>query len=139
MSDANIISLLHDGHHSLVVANGDEIRTCDRRGIADLHSILTAEPDLLRGARVADKVVGKGAAAIMIAGGVASVYTDVISSAALTLFRGSAVSLTYSAEVPAIINRRGDGICPVEQLCAGCDTAADCLPLIDSFIKSHTP
>ena len=38
--------------------------------------------------------------------------------------------------VPHIINRAGDGICPVERLCAGARTAAECLPLIEGFLTA---
>lgn len=60
-----LIRILQDGNHSLVVA-GDGIRTFDGRGISDLYGLLTEHPGWLRGASVADKVVGKGAAALLI-------------------------------------------------------------------------
>ena len=63
----DIIRLLHEGKHSLVVSNG-EVRTFDRRGVADLYALLQEDSDFLKGASVADKVVGKAAAALMIFG-----------------------------------------------------------------------
>ena len=60
----DIIRLLHEGKHSLVVSNG-EVRTFDRRGVADLYALLREDSDFLKGASVADKVVGKAAAALM--------------------------------------------------------------------------
>ena len=53
----DIIRLLHEGKHSLVVSNG-EVRTFDRRGVADLYALLREDSDFLKGASVADKVVG---------------------------------------------------------------------------------
>ncbi len=64
-----LVRILQDGNHSLVVAS-DRIRSFDGRGIFDLYGILTEHPDWLRGASVADKVVGKGAAALLILDGV---------------------------------------------------------------------
>ena len=61
-----LINLLHSGGYSCVIANGDNIRTFTQRGVADLYDLLTQEPDFLKGASIADKVVGKGAAALMI-------------------------------------------------------------------------
>ena len=133
----DLIRLLHNGHHSLVVANG-EVRTFDGRGISDLYALLTDDPGLLRGASVADKVVGKGAVALMVLGGVLEVYAGVISTPALDLFRKSDIIVRFGQEVPNIINRAGDGICPVEQLCRDSETAADCLPLIKEFITGKT-
>lgn len=55
-----LINLLHSGGYSCVIANGDNIRTFTQRGVADLYDLLTQEPDFLKGASIADKVVGKG-------------------------------------------------------------------------------
>lgn len=130
-----LIDILDAGRHSLVVGNG-EVRTFDGRGVADLLNLLDAEPDFLRGASVADKVVGKGAAALMVAGGVVEVYAGVISSLAYDLLKSNGVAVTYGSFVDNIINRQGDGICPVERLCAACHTAAECVPLIRNFVES---
>lgn len=131
----SLTALLRNGNHTLVVAGGDgEVRTFDRRGVVDLFDLLTAEPQFLRGAVVADKVVGKGAAALMISGGVAEVHTGIISEAALALFAESNVRVTFDRQVPFIRNRAGTGCCPVEALCRDCATAAECLPRIRNFI-----
>ena len=45
----DIIRLLHEGKHSLVVSNG-EVRTFDRRGVADLYALLQEDSDFLKGA-----------------------------------------------------------------------------------------
>ena len=126
--------ILVSGNHSLVVGNGD-VRTFDGRGVSDLFRLLETEPTLLDGACVADKVVGKGAAALMILGKVSEVYAAVISKPALSLFEQSGTRVEYGRLVEHIINRKGDGICPVETLCADCSTPEECLPLIRGFIQ----
>ncbi len=132
----DLIDLLHKGNHSLVVAN-DDVATFDGRGVADLFNLLNEDPGFLDGADVADKVVGKGATALMILGKIHAVHADVISEPALALFSQSTVKVSYSEVVPNIINRKGDGICPVETLCIPCATAKECLPLITEFINSN--
>lgn len=131
----NLIEMLHSGAHSLVVENRGKIATFDSKGVRDLYALLTSDPDFLQGANIADKVVGKGAAALMILGKINSVHADVISSAALSLFSGTGIKVSYERLTPNIINRKGDGICPVETLCLPCDTAQQCLPLISRFIS----
>ena len=111
------------------------MHTFDGRGVADLYRLWSEQPAVLRGASVADKVVGKGAAALMIAGSVREVYAEVVSEAACELFGQSAVQLTYGLRVPHIINRAGTGRCPLETLCDPCATVADCLPVIEGFVK----
>lgn len=129
------VSLLHEGGHSLVVWNG-HARTFDRRGVADLYDLLHDEPEFLAGAFVADKVVGKGAAALLILGRVAGLHADVVSEAALELLATSTVKVSRGQVVPHIVNRDGTGRCPVEVLCEDCRTAEECLPLIRGFMKT---
>lgn len=130
-----LIRLLREGGHSLVVG-GDTVRTFDGRGISDLYRLLTEDPGVLRGASVADKVVGKGAAALMVLGGVREVHAEVISTRALELLRSNGLPVRFGLEVPVIVNRAGDGLCPVERLCRECPTAAACLPLIAEFVRN---
>lgn len=136
-TDANrqAIELLFAEKCSCVVRNGDTIRLFRERGVLDLWRLLHDEPALLDGAFVADKVVGKGAAALMAAGGVKELFADVVSHAALELLNKYGVTVSYTVAVPHIINRAGNGICPVEQLCAEAQTAEECLPLIEEFIR----
>lgn len=131
-----LIEILQKGHHSLVVARGDDILTYDGRGVSDLHRLVTRKPRTLSGAVVADKAIGKGAAALMAIGGVAEVYATMVSSPALSLLRDRGIKVSYAMEVDHILNHRGDGICPVEQLCKDCATAEECLPLITHFLES---
>lgn len=130
----NLTDILHQGRHSLVVANGTEIRTFDGRGVSDLFRLIEDDPQFMDGAVIADKIIGKGAAAIMILGKVRSIHTDVISTPALVLFRKYGINVRFVQEVPHIINRAGTGFCPVETLCRDCLTAEQCLPLIRKFI-----
>lgn len=132
----DLIRLLHEGDHSLVVAHGD-IRTFDGRGVSDLYSLLKEDPGFLKGTSIADKVVGKAAAALMILGGVKEVFTDIISRPALDLFARSEVRVGYGKVVPHIINRTKTGWCPLETRCFDCLTPQDCLIRIEGFIKQQ--
>lgn len=134
MERQELITQLHAERCSCVIYNNGVVRSFHERGVKDLHNLLRNEPELLRGATVADKVVGKGAAALMVAGGIEWVHADVISSGALDLFKLNGIEVEYTTVVPNIINRTGTDICPVEKLCRDCRTAAECLPLIDKFV-----
>ncbi len=128
---------MRTGGYTLVVYDGAVPHPFKGRGVADLYRLLSDSPETLSCAVVVDKVIGKGAAALMILGGVAEVYSDVVSSAALNLFKNSSVRVSYGNEVPYIVNRAGDGVCPVETLCRDCVTPEECLPLIENFIVSR--
>lgn len=130
-----LISLLHSGGYSCVIANGENIRTFTQRGVADLYDLLTQEPEFLKGARIADKVVGKGAAALMILGDIKELYADIVSSKALDLFRESEVKVDFAQEVPFIWNRDHTGWCPVETLCSEEKSAEAILSSISEFLQ----
>lgn len=126
-----------NGKPTLVVCRGDAVRCFDGRGVADLCTLLHDRPELLRGACVADKVVGRAAAALMIAGGVRALHTRVVSRLALDLFARSAVEVHYDVAVEHIINRTQTDWCPLERRCADARTVEECLERIDRFMEEQ--
>ena len=81
-------------------------------------------------------MIGKGAAALMVKGGVQCVYADVISQSALSLLRNAGVDVSYSDVVAHIINRAGTGMCPVEQRCLPLSEIDDMVAAIRDFIAA---
>lgn len=136
-SKQKAIELLHSEGCSCVITDGKNFRTFHQRGVKDLYDLLNSEPKILHNAFIADKVVGKGAAALMIVGGIESLYADTISKAAIGLFEKYDIAIQFGKSVPHIINRAGTGFCPIESLCKECETAEECLPLIKNFIENN--
>ena len=130
----SLIPLLHTGKFSCVIRKGMEVRTFTQRGVTDLYELLTTTPDFLQGSSVADKVIGKGAAALMIRGGVKKVYADVISQPALTLFQAFDIDVSYDTLTDNIINRAGTGICPVEERCLPLEKLEEMVEAIGNFV-----
>ena len=136
----DIKKILHEGGkgHSLVVnTDTDEILIFDGRGISDLMRLLNTSPDTLKGAMLADKVVGKAAASLMILGGIKAVYADTISELALQLFASAApkIDVTYYNKVEYIINRTQTGWCPMEWACKEATTPEECLVRIKDKLE----
>ena len=113
-----LIQLLHSQSLSCVIRQGDDTREFTSRGILDLFTLLNTYPDFLKEALVADKVVGKAAAALMCVGEVREVYADVMSQPAHRLFEAEGIKHSYRELVPHIIRRDGKGQCPMELLTA---------------------
>ena len=126
MKITELTEILEKEGCSCAIWGGGELTLCHRRGVADLYELLTSSPGKLCSALVADKIVGKGAAALMVIGGVSEIHAGVISQPALEMLRAGRVTVTCGKCVPNIINREGTGICPVETLCLGCRTAEEC-------------
>lgn len=124
---------------SSLIYNKSHLRTFSRRGVADLYDMLHTEPELLDGAFIADKVVGKGAAALMILGKVSRLHTHIISTPALCLLRKAGVLVGFDVETEYIINRDGTGRCPVETLCDVISEPEEMLLLISDFLANIRP
>ena len=134
-----VIDRLRTERCSCVVCKEEALRTFRERGVRDLYRLLKEEPETLRGAFVADKVVGKGAAALIVLGGVQGVFAEVASTPALELFRAAGIEAECACEVPHIVNRAGTGLCPVETLCLPLRTPEECLRQIEMFLTRTNP
>lgn len=124
-----------DTCRGIVRSVSGEIRRFERRGVADLFSLITDEPGFLRGASVADKVIGRGAALLLVKGGARRVYARVISYGALGVLRQAGIEVSFGEEVANIINRTGTDICPVEKLTACTESPDEAYELIKEFLK----
>lgn len=103
--------LLADGAFLVIVNAAGELRY-NEHGI---KSLLTIEPGSLTGAFVADKIVGKAAAMLLIRGGTLEVYAETISRPALETLQKKHVICVYENLVDFIQNRDGTGLCPMEE------------------------
>lgn len=108
------INLISEGTASCVVLKDNTIvkTQCDR-GIGPV--IRLYESGILKDAFVVDKIIGKAAAMVMTLGGVKGCYGVTMSASAVAWLKAHQVSVQYETCVEAIINRKGDGICPMEQ------------------------
>lgn len=105
-------------------------------GVADLLQMVTTQTQLLNGSDVADRVIGKGAALLLLVGKVSSVYAQVISSGALKALREGGVKVSFGIETPYIKNRKGDGMCPVERLLAETNNPTEAVKIIKIFVEN---
>lgn len=129
-----LIDLLHSGEYSCVMMSRKTVYTFVQRGVADLCDLYQSDPGFMKGASVADKVVGKAAAALMVLGKVGEVYADVISTPALALLREAHIDVAFRQEVPFIENREKSGWCPLESACYRLKSVAEMYPVIRDFI-----
>ena len=117
------------GKYSCVIGNG-EIYAFERSGIADLLDVYSNRKRLLKGALVADKIVGRAAASILVKGGISELYAKVISKPALKMLKSARIGVSYSSIVPYIKNRKGTGVCPMENACKNAKTPDECVKIL---------
>ena len=112
----------HLSGHSLCLCRDGAWFTDDGRGISPMLRLLEENRDL-RGYAAADIIVGKAAALLFVRAGIAAVYGEVMSAAGRATLEAHGIPCTFGVLTEKIINRRGDGICPMEQAVAAIDNA----------------
>ena len=133
-----LIDILHDEALTLVIMSADgEIHRFMQRGVKDLLALTQNRPEVLCGAIVADKAVGKAAAACMVAGGIKQVHADVMSQPALDLLQQHGIMASYSTMVDHIINRNGTDWCPMERLSRDETDPVAIINKIKGFFEAH--
>ena len=104
------------------------------RGVRPLLQLLENQPGALRGAVLADKIIGKAAAMVAALGGIAAVHTLTASEAALDFLAKRGIPAAARQTVPYIINRTGDDMCPLEKTVREVEDPAAALPLLKATI-----
>lgn len=99
------------------------------RGVKPLIDFLETGKSF-KGFSAADKTVGAGAAHLYILLHVSAVYARVISEEGKRLLEQNNISVEYDNLVPFIINRSGDGPCPIETAVKGADSSGCALNII---------
>lgn len=96
-----------------VIKKENTILTSEKKGIAPMMRWIEEGLDL-SGAEVADRVVGKAAAMLFVKAGIREVYAQIISIPGKEYLEDHGVDLTFDTLTDRIINRKGDGLCPME-------------------------
>ena len=117
------IGLLRSSDYTCILCDRDRVLTSKKTGIAPLLE-RCEDASELAGMEVADRIVGKAAAMLLTLFGVKAVYGEVMSKTALQFLTAHGIEAQYGTLVPMIINRKGDGMCPMEQTVAALDDPA---------------
>ncbi len=125
----NALALLRKNGLTCALCKGPSAYTDTRRGVAPLLNWLD-NGMCFSNFCAADKVVGAGAAYLYVLLGVTEVYALVVSIRAREILARHGVTLYAELVVPHIVNRAGDGICPIEQAVAEATDPKDALTRI---------
>lgn len=114
----NAVKILNKENYTCVLCCGDNQYTSAKCGVKPLLDWLESGMDF-NGFSAADKVVGNAAAFLYVLLGVKAVYALVISEAAIHTLKENGVEIQYDLAVKYIVNRTGDGCCPMEECVKG--------------------
>ena len=123
--------------HSLVVFKNGEKSVFNGKGIKPLVDYL--ENDDFQGAYVADKIVGKASALLLVYGQVKEVYTPTISKSAVKVFKRNHVKYRADRVVDNIINRGGTDICPMEKKVQSINNPEEAYKMFKEMFENFTP
>lgn len=106
-----------DGHTICLCKDGKCLFS-EKKGIAPMMNFIGENVDL-RGFSVADLVVGKAAAMLLVKCGIAGIFAKVLSESGKAVLEKHGVPFEFEVLTEKIINRAGTDICPMEK--AVCD------------------
>ena len=120
--------LLTGGYTCVLCKEGLEYSST-QRGVKPLLDLLDSKKDL-RHAYAADKTVGAGAAHLYALLGVSAVWARVMSERGRQILLQNGIEAICDDIVPFIINRAGDGMCPIESAVGNIDSPTEALAQI---------
>lgn len=124
----------------VIVRDARVIATGTRDGIGELLEVVAAQGDALKGASLADKIVGKAVAMVAISAGINAIYTPLGSELAGQMLKAHGVAFQADTIVPRIQNKRSDGLCPMEQLTLTIDDPSAAVQALTEFVaKKRMP
>lgn len=128
-----LIEILRREKCSLVVKNHGIVTTYSKPGVRDLEYLLDHDPEMLHGATIADKVIGKAAAAMVVVGGVKELYAEVMSKKAIPFLEEACIAYTYGTLVDTI-KEEGDR-CQLEKITAPATTPEETVDLLRAHFE----
>ncbi len=99
----------------VIVKSGTVAAALNGLGVKPILTTLDRYPQMLVGAQVADKVIGKAAAMLLVKAEVEYVYGDIMSKTAVDYLEAHNIPFGYGDLVNTIQNRTMDGSCPLER------------------------
>ncbi len=117
------------GENTLAIVSAQGEFTSTERGVKPLLRLLEEGTDV-RGGAAADRVVGGAAAFLYVLLGVKEVFAPVMSRRAEELLLSHGIGAAAECFAERIINRRGDGPCPMESAVEGLHSPTEALEAI---------
>ncbi len=109
--------MLRDHNFTCVMMKEDSlgVYTSKDHGIKPILAPLNEDSTFFEEGWVADQVIGKSAAMLLVKGGVCGIYGEVMSKAAVEFLERTDIEFTYGSLVEFIENRTKDDMCPLEK------------------------
>ncbi|MDE6407061.1 MAG: DUF1893 domain-containing protein [Anaeroplasmataceae bacterium] len=121
--------------NTVCLVKGESLFISQKRGVMPLIEFIESNVDF-KDYSVADKIVGKAAAFLYAYLGVKEVYAEVLSKEAIPVFKKYNISFEYNILTDYIINRKGIGLCPMEEAVMNCSSKEEAIFAIYNRYKT---
>ncbi|MDZ7671934.1 MAG: DUF1893 domain-containing protein [Halanaerobiales bacterium] len=131
------INELNNSEYSLIIVKSNKIvYKSKKESVGSIVGLLENNPEILKDAIVADKIIGRAVAMICDYSSVNFCYGKIVSKGAVDIFEKR--NLEYEAEniVKAIKNRDNTDLCPIEKLTLDVDDSEEGIKRIKEFINN---
>ena len=119
---------------TLVLVLNEDIYKSSEKGIKSLLQLLNSGKNYLNYS-AADKIVGKAAAMLYRLLNVNDIYGEVMSIRAINFLEQNNINFKYKIKINEIINRKGTGICPMEQTVLNIENPTEAKKLLENKLK----
>jgi len=119
---------------TLVLVLNEDIYKSSEKGIKSLLQLLNSGKNYLNYS-AADKIVGKAAAMLYKLLNVNDIYGEVMSIRAINFLEQNNINFKYKIKTNEIINRKGTGICPMEQTVLNIENPTEAKKLLENKLK----
>lgn len=133
---AEMVARIEAGAAAVAAKEGVIVGSAAGHGVEPLEALFAQ--GALKGALVVDRVIGRAAAAVCIAGGARKVYARVMSEGARELLAAHGVASDQVELVKEILNRDRTGRCPLETAVDGEADPAKMIEKLRAFPRPST-
>ena len=99
----------------VVIKEGRIVYQDKGNGVKPILKLIDTDRELLKGAVIVDKIIGKTAALLLVLGEVKTVYGITMSQTGKDYLVYAGIGVDYEKCIDVISNRKRDGICPLER------------------------
>ena len=119
----------------VLIRNGKIVYQQKGRGVSPLLALYKKQKSAMKDGVVVDKIIGRAAAAIAICGKVRHVHGEVMSEDAIEYLKEHKITSSSTLTVKRILNRKRNGLCPLEQSVQGINDPQKALRALEQKIR----
>ena len=128
--------ILYNENLNFVLVSQKGMIKSSARGIKPIYDNYLKNKEYFFGSSVADRVIGKAAAIILVSSGVKEIYSDLISQSALDYFQERKIKVSYAEKTDRILNRDKSDLCPMEKLSMDNPTSEELMKRLGDFFAN---